>query len=159
MICSLYAVTPAEMQRLLAEPEEVWGFAGTANRPCLSLQKAWDGLHFLLTGSATGGEEPLGFLLQGGEAVGNFDPVYSPGARVFAPDATRRLDMLLSAMSDEQLWRRFDAAKMEAEEIYPDIWDEPEEHLREWYLGFFRDMKAFIHEASESQKALLVLIA
>jgi hypothetical protein len=34
------------------------------------LEKAWHGLHFLLTGSAGESGVPLGFLLEGGQEVG-----------------------------------------------------------------------------------------
>jgi len=48
-------------------------------------------------------------------------------------------------VSDDELWSHFDSAKMEKEQIYPLIWDEPVADLREEYLSYFRQLKSFIH--------------
>src|SRR5687767_14577361 len=45
------------------------------------LDKAWHGIHYLLTGTAAEGGKPLDFLVSGGREVGNVDIGYGP-ARV-----------------------------------------------------------------------------
>jgi hypothetical protein len=158
MTCEVHAATADETERLLAEPdavEELVTPAGRAAR-CLRLEKAWHGLHFLLTGSAWQGDGPLGFLVDGGEEVGQ-DLGYGP-ARLFPPDAVERLDSLLAAVSEEELWSCFDPETMEAEGVYPGIWDEDEEELRDEYLTYFRHLKKFVHRASEDQMALIIVL-
>ena len=111
----------------------------------LSLEKAWHGLHALLTGTAWGGAEPLGFLVAGGEAVG--PPLSYGPARLLRHDFVRRLDDALQGISDVQLWSRYDPARFEAEGVYPGVWDEPVGALREEYVAYFNDLKAFVHRA------------
>jgi hypothetical protein len=73
---------------------------------------------------------PLGFLLEGGQEVGEDD-----GApRLFRPDEVQQINAALAPTSDEELWGRLDPELMEAESVYPGIWDEEEEELREEYL-------------------------
>jgi hypothetical protein len=158
MTCEVHAVTPEETERFLTDPDAIEELAtpvGRANR-CLRLEKAWHGLHYLLTGSATQGDEPLGFLLDGGEEVGD-DLGYGP-ARLFDPDAVQRLDRTLAAISEGQLWSRFDPDSMQAEGVYPGIWDESEEDLRDEYLTYYRELKAFVRRASETDNSLVLLL-
>jgi hypothetical protein len=122
----------------------------------LSLEKAWHGLHYLLTGSAAEGDLPLAFLLQGGEEVGE-DDGYGP-PRLFSPDEVEEIDAALSAISDDQLWSRFDPEQMSTEGVYPDCWDEPEVDLREEYVFYFHEMKKVVNNARAAGNALLVML-
>ncbi len=157
MSCGVYAVTPVELWRLRAAPKTIRDFLAATSAPSLSLEKAWHGLHFLLTGSAWQAEGVLSFLVSGGEPLSDVDLGYGP-ARFFQPDATQQLDVVLSRFSDDDLWSRFDPARMEAEGIYPGIWDEPEQDLRDEYLTYFHNLKAFVRQASENGNAVIVNI-
>src|SRR5262245_10746703 len=153
MYCDVYAVTPDEVKRLAADPGVTLRFAGSR---AVSLEKSWHGLHYLLTGSAWEGELPLGFLLAAGTPVGD-DLGYGP-ARLFLAGEVRQIGTALSKGSDDELWARFDPEEMEAGEIYPGVWDESEEDLREEYVGYFRELKRLVHEANAGGLGLLVLI-
>jgi hypothetical protein len=157
MYCGVYAASPAELESLLAAPETIRGFLGAATTASTGLEKAWHGLHFLLTGSSWGGEGVLSFLTTGGEPMGDIDLGYGP-ARSLRPDAVAELDAALSRISDDELWSRFDPATMEAEGVYPLIWDEPEEDLRDEYLTYFRGLKEFVRRAHQEGKALILNI-
>jgi hypothetical protein len=128
--------------------------AASQDRSTVQLEKSWHGLHYLLTGSPDPGEGPLAFLLSGGEAIGDDES----GLRLFTPEQVRDLDTALSAVSAEQLWQRFDPDRMTDEGVYPVIWDEPEEELREEYLEYFHAMKDLIHRANRAGNALLLSI-
>src|SRR6266481_2353944 len=108
----------------------------------ISLEKAWHGLHFLLTGSAVEGSWPLGFLLYDGEKMDADETT-----RRISPGAVRELSAALGEISDSQLWDRFDADKLAAEGVYPNIWDEPEQDLKQEYLTYFRQLKQFVEQA------------
>ena len=159
MYTQVYAIKSADIPGLIAEPERIYNLfdsdqnAGSA----VSLEKAWDGLHFLLTSSAQEAEPLLGFLLQGGEAIGE-DRGYGP-ARLLRPEVVKQLDPALAAVSEDQLWSRFDPAQMKAQQIYPDIWDEPEEDLREEYLFYFRELKRLVKQANDRGMALVVVLS
>ena len=157
MYCDVYAATPAELQKLLAAPDTISDFLESEQANAVSLEKAWHGLHFFLTGSVWEGEGVLNFIAVGGDVFG--DPRGGDvNTRYLPPDAVAQLDAALSPISDDELWSRFDPAKMEAEGIYPGIWDEPEEDLREEYLMYFGWLKNFVGQAHQDGKALIIHI-
>lgn len=122
----------------------------------LSLEKAWHGLHYLLTGSADDGPSPLSFILMGGQDIGP-DLDYGP-ARLLSSQFVKELDNTLRDITIDDLWQRFDPAKMFEEKIYPEIWDEPEEELRDEYGWYFNDLKTFVEGASSADNSILIVI-
>ena len=64
----------------------------------------------------------------------------------------------LSAVSDDKLWERFDAEQMEQLEVYPGIWDEDEQELKEEYVMYFQQLKDVVAAAVDSGQGLLVSI-
>ncbi len=157
MCCHVQAVNPADAKRLADDPESLLSLPRAGSGSSAHLEKSWHGLHFLLTGSAWEGGGPLGFLLQGGEEIGD-DLGYGP-ARLFGPDAVQQLDAALSGVTDEALWSRFDPEQMSAEGIYPGGWDEAEEDLRDEYVTYFHELKAVVHRARENGQGLMVVLA
>jgi hypothetical protein len=88
----------------------------------LDLDKAWHGIHYLLTGTAWEGDPPLNFLVTGGHEVGDEEVGYGP-PRTLTPIETGEVASALAALSDEQLRARFAPSEMMRLEIYPEIWD------------------------------------
>ncbi|HJT78506.1 MAG TPA: YfbM family protein [Gemmataceae bacterium] len=158
MTCRIREVAPGDLDCLAGPAEqacELFERDDPAGR-VLSIEKAWDGLHYLLTGSARGGREPLCFLRRGGRSVGRDLGCGRP--RLLGADFVRRLDSALRDISDEELGGRFDAARFEAAGVYPDIWDEPEDQLREEYLGYFAQLKEFVGRAAARDGELLIVV-
>jgi hypothetical protein len=129
--------------------------SNVATASSVSLEKAWHGLHYLLTGEVWEGDGPLAFLLAGGEPLG--DEEESP-ERWFTPEETADIHRALSGVSDNTLWSRFDAEEMEQQEIYPGIWDEPEDDLKEEYLTYFHELKQVVAAAVQGGQGMTVSI-
>lgn len=85
------------------------------------VDKAWHGIHYLLTGAADGGEEPLALAVLGGK---EFGPEVGYGsARFLVPSQVAQVAEALSRLDRAALLARFDPKDMEAKEIYPEpIW-------------------------------------
>ena len=149
------AVRPSDIQRL--EQAEVSSGLERGQTPSVHLEKAWHGLHFLLTGSAGESGVPLGFLLEGGQEVGEDDGYGAP--RLFQPGEVQQIKAALAPISDDELCGRFDPERMEAESIYPCIWDEEEEELRDEYLSYFHELKQVVTQAGEGGMGLLVTLS
>ena len=127
----------------------------------ISLDKAWHGLHFLLTGTADGGREPASFLLSGGEDLGD-DDGDAFQARLLDPEQVRWFAEHLASLSTEELMRRFDPERMTKLRIYPDpIWKRPEEEdePRGYLLGAFTDLREFAAKAAAEGDAVVVCIS
>jgi hypothetical protein len=123
--------------------------------PNVGLEKSWHGLHYLLTGSADRAEGPLAFLISGGES---FEASLGYGAHLLTPDDTAAVDAALFGVSDETLWSRFDPEAMEDAGVYPSIWDEAEDELREEYLSYFHELKQVVRTAAQRRMGLLCFV-
>lgn len=123
------------------------------------LDKAWHGLHFLLTGTSDGGTFPAGFLLLGGEEIDE-DVGYGP-AQAFSAAQTRQIAAHLAALDDSELAARFDPAKMMALNIYPEIWDRPA--VEEDTLGYLMEnlnlLRRVVTQASAAGRGLIVTMS
>ena len=158
MTCQLHRLSEVEAQRFLdGEPgaEDLDEAEGPGE--VLSLEKAWHGLHFALTGSGFGAEGPLGFILEGGAPVEDLDGGYGP-ARVLPHAAVLQLANALDGISNDEFDRRFDLERLAEEQVYPFIWDEPRANLLEEYLDYFNQMKQFVHQAASQRQALMITL-
>jgi hypothetical protein len=84
MITVLTFATDAEIEDPLKAPERIEQFI-EEERTSTDLDKAWHGIHWLLTGTADSGSEPLCYLLAGGTQIGDIDVGYGP-ARSFSAE-------------------------------------------------------------------------
>jgi hypothetical protein len=119
--------------------------------------KAWQGMHYLFTGTAEGGALPEGFILHGGTPVGDEDVGYEP-ARLFQPEEVQRIDAVLQAQSEGDIQRRYDGKKMDAARVYPQIWQRDGAEGAEYIWGNIELMKDFVRETVERKWALLVYL-
>jgi hypothetical protein len=85
------------------------------------LEKSWQGIHYLLTGTAWEGDPPLNFLLGGGREVDIEIGLGPP--RVHTAAETRIIASAFAGIDDAELRRRYAPEEMTRLEIYPDIWD------------------------------------
>lgn len=153
MRMSLREVQPGDLQRL-NDPDQADDLFIGDEDGSISLEKSWDGLHHLMT--AAGSAPELGFLHEGGTEVGE-DLGYGP-PRVLNADYVRKLNAALQGISDEQLWAGYNAERFEADDVYPGIWDEEEDDLREEYVEYFHELKNFVARVAAAGREIVVAL-
>ena len=126
-----------------SEHEPAPSASGRSSVEDLDLEKSWHGLHFLFTGKADGGLQPMAFMMNGGEDVGE-DAWGDPVARLFSPEQVRTIDAFLGALAKDALVKRYDPERMNELDIYPGGW-EPEGG--EYLLDSFGDLQQFMRDA------------
>ena len=154
--CKVVSLSPTDFEHFVRDQESlvIERDADGASERSAEIGKGWHGLHYLLTGTADEGAGPLAFILAGGQNLGDdSEPI-----RYFAPAETSEINRALVAVSDDVLWSRFDPEAMEAKDIYPGIWDEDEEDLKEEYLDYFGQLKKLVAAAAAEGHGLLVTI-
>ena len=127
----------------------------------VDFDKSWHGIHYLLTGSAEGGEPPLDFLIEGGREVGDEDLGYGTG-RVFTSAETRVIASALDAISDAELRSRFDGAAMTSAGIYPDvIWNrnDPSDNPLEYVAEFVTVLRKTLADAVAHKHGMLITLS
>jgi hypothetical protein len=124
------------------------------------LDKAWHGIHYLLTGSDSEGEYPSNFLVAGGATVGNVDVGYGP-ARALTSTQTREARDFLRSVDDEELRRRFNPQDMLAKQIYPDIWarDPAEQDSLGYLIEHVRILRGFLDQAVDAGLGIVLYIS
>jgi Domain of unknown function (DUF1877) len=163
MIGNFRALPDLELQALFANPSRVEQLlyesllGGASNGNELDVDKAWHGLHFLLTGSAWEGSFPLNFIVAGGVEVGD-DLGYGP-ARGLTSSEVLKIDAALEPLTADDLGQRFDAQRMTELQVYPFGWSDDPEGERAYLLEFFADLRAFVHRTAERGYALLVYLS
>ncbi len=120
----------------------------------LDVDKAWHGVHFLLTGSGWGGEKPLSWVVLGGEAIGD-EVSYGP-ARFLRIEEVREVNAAISTIDSSVLKSRYDASSLNRAEIYPEGW---EPGAADYLIVAFQDIKAFYKKAAENEQCVIQFIS
>jgi hypothetical protein len=130
----------------------------TQAREELDLEKAWHGLHFLLTGTAWEGDEPACYLLKGGEDFGA-DEIGDSVARLLRPPRVEAFAAFLSRLGRDELKARFDPSAMMQLEIYPEVWEDEQDEELAYLLDSFDVLRAFIRTAATEGDAVVILVS
>lgn len=126
--------------------------------PELSIDKAWQGIHFLLCDDPWEGKGPLSFILAGGESIGNVDVGYGP-ARSFKSSEVKKIAKHLNKISADDLAKKCKPEKFTENSIYPNIWDEPNEVCFSYILDYYDELKDFVIQLSEDEKGMIVYLS
>jgi hypothetical protein len=161
MIGNCAEVTSAQLQTLLADPSAVVSFiySEDENRPVaqLDLDKAWHGIHFLLTGEVWGGSGPQAMAVLGGTAIGE-DVGYGP-ARYLTSEEVKAVAGALSSIDRDKLHERYLPTSLEQAQVYPSgIWEDEGEEAFEWLVPWYEQLVAFYKRAAENGNAVLLYI-
>jgi hypothetical protein len=130
-----------------------------SNIDTLDIDKAWHGLHYLLTGDAWEGDFPQGFLVSCGQEVGDVDVGYGP-ARAFSAAQVKQIAAFLDGLDRGALRGRFDLDAMAKADIYPDIWmsGESADDLWQYVGGALDEVASFVRNTADRDMALLVYL-
>lgn len=126
----------------------------------VDLDKAWNAIHFMLTGDAAGTKHPLGFIFEGGAVIGDEDVGYGP-ARAFSAAATRHIADAVGAISRQDFLNRFNAPAMLKAGVYPEpLWepDRAAEHNEEYVADNFDSLRTFLIAATKERKGFLIFL-
>lgn len=170
MIGNFRRLSDADLERLLTEPDVIRGYLypddedepvhGFGPFQDLDVDKAWHGIHFLLTNTAWEGEGPLAFVVNGGTPIGEedeHDVGYGP-ARGFTSGEVREIADALAVIGPDALAARFDPQAMTNAEVYPAIWhrDPNDDDTRGYVLEYYAQLRTFVAEAAAAGHAMLV---
>ena len=140
--------SPPEPPPLALQPGE--GDLG----PDGNFEKSWHGFHYLLTGTAWEGDPPLNFLLVGGRELDIEIGMAPP--RAYSVAETRVIADAIGQLDDAQLRGRYSPAEMMRLEIYPEVWEDPEEINR--LIEDMTGLRAALERVTGQGFGLLVMI-
>ncbi len=119
------------------------------------VDKAWHGLHYLLTGTAYEGETPLRWAIMGDQDLGA--DLGMGGSSFLTPGQVREVAAALGELTDAELRARFKPAEMAALDIYPDIiWERDGEDALDYVMENFAPLVRFYAEAAARGDAVIL---
>ncbi|MEQ8787302.1 MAG: YfbM family protein [Pirellulaceae bacterium] len=152
MIGNFLQVTPEQLQKLIAYPETIDDLLyPEGDDSSIDIDKAWHGIHFMLTGEKYDGTPPHSDVIFATSTVGD-DVGYGPARYLTAPEVVAVADALRELPRDD-FAKRYDAAALAANDIYPQVWngDEDLDYLLSWY----DTLRAYYLDAASKGNAML----
>ena len=121
------------------------------------VDKAWHAIHYLLNGSAWGGEPPRFNAVLGGEPIGDDDLGYGP-VRFLTADEVRDVADALEDVPVFVLMESFDPEAMNGAEIYPESWGADDQAI-ESIAGHYTALAEFFRTAAQAGDAMLLYLS
>ncbi len=115
----------------------------------LNLDRDWDALHYLITGSEKPGRGPLAFLSTGGQEVQR-----GANQRLFRPSRVKQIHAALALLPMTLVRKRFKPKLMEEKGVYRGTWDHDPPYEGELYY-LIGELKAFLGRASKQGEWLV----
>ncbi len=146
MILELHAANDDAIGGLLdGDPETTEAFLSEGGT---SIDKAWDGIHFALTGKGmTGGSGTMSYEPFGNRYLDAVDAGYGP-ATYLAPEETAIVARHLKGISADDFAALVNADAMRAAEVYPIQPTETDADVRAFLAPAFEEMRAFYLDAA-----------
>jgi uncharacterized protein DUF1877 len=121
----------------------------------LSLDKAWHGVHYVLSGTVELSTSLQSRAVLGGTEIGEDFSGYGP-ARFFPPPQVAELAAVLEdPQTEREAAGRYDARRMTELQIYPFGWGADG---RDWILDSFRQLRSFYAEAAANGRAVVTCL-
>ena len=122
----------------------------------LSIEKTWNGIDFLLTGTNKTDQGPRSWVIYGRRQIGE-DMGYGPPG-ILTPDEVKQVAALLKEETPEKLASRYDPALMDKQKIYPEIWVSEGKNGLDWLLDYYRQLVSFYENAAKNGQGILIII-
>ena len=154
MIKGFVSLPQTELDHLILNPDLIpsWVIENDGSERHLNIDKAWNGIHFLLMGNVWSDLPPLGNVICGGVEIGD-DVGYGP-VRYLTPKQVRQVARALNWKSDESLVKRYVPADMMAADIYPWMWDDGQEAL-DFLMTHYRNVVKFYVNTARCGSAVI----
>jgi hypothetical protein len=122
----------------------------------LDIDKAWHGIHYLLTGETSTSKGPFGAVILGGQDVGP-DLGYGP-PRFLTISEVAEISKALNELPADQFRRRFDPKAMDTADVYPQIWKREGAEGLDWLQSAFQELVAFYRRAATQRMAVILAL-
>ena len=137
-----------------SEPD---GWQPSGKPVAFDVDKAWHGIHFMLTGSDWEGDGPLAFILHGGREIEEDLGYGSPHG--FTASEVKEINAALQSVNEAALFERANPEDFARMDIYPQIWTkEPKEECVGYLVEYLTGLKKFVNETAHSGRSLIAYL-
>lgn len=156
MIGNFLQLSSGQLAAMIGDPSSVVTYINPDDEERdsgIDVDKAWHGIHYLLAGDAWGGEPPLANVVLGGTEIGE-DVGYGP-ARYLNADEVRAAADALKDITPDVLRSRYIASELSENEIYPEIWDDPDDDAIGYLASWYETLRDYYFDAAAKNNAML----
>lgn len=126
------------------------------------IDKAWDGICFLLTGTAIAdaieADHPLLKVLFSGQLIDeNQDMGYGP-AHYLTSEQVVEVNAEIATITESDLKEKYDPKRMTELGIYPDIWLEEGEEAFDYLKTYFKTVQQIYSDAVNNGNAIITFL-
>jgi hypothetical protein len=150
----------AEEMDLLGMTEEDSEWEPKVKPKILYVDKAWDGMNFLLS---KGGEDagfPYTFINAGGSELEGTEDEWGYGPpRSFDSAEVQEIARMMMDIDVDALFEQADPEELENADVYCFSMDEPKEESIGYFTHYLAELKTFIREAATENRVLIVYLA
>jgi hypothetical protein len=135
-----------------------WDLMETPGRT-IDVDKAWHGVHTVLTGRPDEDDTPIGRTVFGGSEIGD-DDGYGP-PRLLTDAQVREVSDALDALGPGGFDARIDLDALARQSVYPLGWDRADEahELRTWLVESYDTVAGAYRDAAKRGDAMLIICA
>lgn len=165
MICTLRRVSQADLDAYLSDSSLLESrissdYDEEPGDDLLFIDKAWDGILFLLTGEGIGGgSHPLYKLIFTTQFIDEEQDLGYGPAHYSTPEQVAKLSAQLAPITIEDLKPRYAPTQMIHIDIYPDIWESYSDEGFEYLCSYFIELQAFYAEAAKNREAIITILS
>ena len=124
----------------------------------LDIDKAWEGIVFLLTGQCLAeADHPLLAVLFSGQMVDDDQDLGYGPAHYLRPEQVVDLNNQIAIITVADLKQRYDAARMMELGVYPEIWEEDDEAF-DYVAGYFTNVQQLYSDAARNHEAIITFV-
>jgi hypothetical protein len=124
----------------------------------LDIDKAWDGIVFLLTGQCLAeANHPLVAVLFSGQLVDDEQDLGYGPAHYLLPNQVADLNSQIAPITTADLKQRYDAARMTESGVYPEVWEDDDEAF-DYLAGYFTSVQQLYRDAAANGDAIITFI-
>lgn len=162
MIGYILRATPAELEEYMNDStllENKMAEEELDEDKLVDIDKAWDGIIYLLTGEGFAtSEHPLRNVIFSGQLVHEEQEMGYGPAHYNTPEQVVELSTLLDKIDAADLRTRYNPADMEEKDVYPSVWEDDEEIVT-YLLDNFESVRAIYAEAALNGEAVIMFVS
>jgi hypothetical protein len=154
---TLIMVPPGEIPKLAQDEDRLMNLITDPQPPLgLDLDKAWHGIHYLLTGTTSTSKGPYGQVILGGQDLGP-DLGYGPPRFLTNADVAK-VSKALGDVPADQFRRRYDPKAMDVAGVYPQVWKRKGPKGLDWLQSAFQELVVFYARAANQRMAVILAL-
>lgn len=180
MTCYLVAVSNIDLPIIAADPAILLGLGEEKQNPdlvarvgvklpgkdwqptlppkTLYVDKAWDGMNFLLTKAGGDTDFPYSFITEGGTEIDTDSFGHGP-PRTFNPEEVKEIARAFKDLDLDTFYDETEPEELAEADVYPNIWHEPKAECLHYIMDHLTELKTFVLDAADKNLALVVYLA